>query len=89
MKKLINAIAQAVVERILSEEQVDQVVDRIVDLLIERLQNEFGDSLTSIFQRLIFPQSAFGRRLAAKMLASTTQPRRPRWPAMPKRIFNR
>ena len=44
MKKLINAIAQAVVERILSEEQVDQFVDRIVDLLIERLQNEFGDS---------------------------------------------
>jgi len=44
MKKLINAIAQAVVERILSEEQVDQFIDRIVELLIQRLQNEFGDS---------------------------------------------
>ncbi len=37
MKKLINAIAQAVVERILSEEQVDQFIDRIVELLIQRL----------------------------------------------------
>jgi len=44
MQKLINAIAQAVVERILSEEQVDQFIDRIVELLIQRLQNEFGDS---------------------------------------------
>jgi transcriptional regulator NrdR family protein len=44
MKKLINAIAEAVTKRILSEDQVDQFVDRIVELLIERLQNEFGDS---------------------------------------------
>ena len=44
MKKLFNAIAEAVTKRILSEDQVDQFVDRIVELLIERLQNEFGDS---------------------------------------------
>ncbi len=44
MQKLINAIAQAVVNRILSEDQKEAFIDLIVDQLIQRLQNEFGDS---------------------------------------------
>lgn len=44
MQKLINAIAQAVVKRILSEGQKEAFIDLIVDQLIQRLQDEFGES---------------------------------------------
>jgi|TARA_Y100000310_G_scaffold251845_1_gene258471 transcriptional regulator NrdR family protein len=44
MQKLINAIAQAVVKRILSEDQKEAFIDLIVDQLIQRLQDEFGES---------------------------------------------
>jgi hypothetical protein len=44
MQKLINAIAQAVVNRILSEDQKEAFIDLIVDQLIQRLQDEFGES---------------------------------------------
>jgi|TARA_Y100000034_G_scaffold51707_1_gene63556 transcriptional regulator NrdR family protein len=43
MQKLINAIAQAVVKRILSEDQKEAFIDLIVDQLIQRLQDEFGE----------------------------------------------
>jgi len=43
MQKLINAIAQAVVNRILSEDQKEAFIDLIVDQLIQRLQDEFGE----------------------------------------------
>jgi uncharacterized membrane-anchored protein YjiN (DUF445 family) len=43
MQKLINAIAQEVVKRILSEDQKEAFIDLIVDQLIQRLQDEFGE----------------------------------------------